>query len=215
MAAIPFSACYELKDMDLVKVVFDCMGKQVVVFRSDRKWKLPSPGSWISSKRIVGCLLGETYLTYNTHEQIAMEDFVCDIAHCIDSLLCNLEPVVREIQKRRQANAITHHHSDACMPAVDKGESTFVYVMKHNNGLFKIGKSVNPKAREKTLQAEDPRLEMIACAPCGGQVETRLHKIFAEKRIRGEWFSLEHNHVDWVLTYLQMKSMKGIESGAN
>lgn len=82
----------------------------------------------------------------------------------------------------------------------------YVYIMKHVCGLFKIGKATNPKVRERTLQAEDPRLELVAYALCGREVESKLHKIFADKRIRGEWFSLEQNHVDWITTFLQMKA---------
>jgi hypothetical protein len=97
---------------------------------------------------------------------------------------------------------------DACVDSVSvvQKRPEYVYVMKHVCGLFKIGKATNPKVRERTLQAEDPRLELVAYAPCGRKVESKLHKIFADKRVRGEWFSLEQNHVDWITTFLQMKA---------
>jgi len=79
---------------------------------------------------------------------------------------------------------------------------THVYLMKHSNGLTKIGCSSNPKARERTLQAEDPRLEMICCFKAHNHVEKRLHSIFQDLRVRGEWFRLEERHVEWIMLIL-------------
>lgn len=75
----------------------------------------------------------------------------------------------------------------------------FVYLFRHNNGLTKIGMSSDPFRREKTLQAEDPRLHMLAYRPGGLEVEGRLHKIMADKRIRGEWFDLSEKDIDWIV----------------
>jgi hypothetical protein len=74
----------------------------------------------------------------------------------------------------------------------------FIYLMRHRNGLVKIGRSRNPVAREKTLQAEDPRLEMFFYGNGDKHIERRLHRIFHELRVRGEWFKLERRHVDWI-----------------
>jgi hypothetical protein len=82
----------------------------------------------------------------------------------------------------------------------------FVYLMRHSNGLIKIGFSSNPRQREVTLQAEDPMLSMIDCFPAGMDVEQRLHQIFADLRVRGEWFRLEDRHVDWILTLKPQKA---------
>ena len=60
-----------------------------------------------------------------------------------------------------------------------------------NNGYFKIGNSVNPKYREKTLQSEKPSI--VLYATCDSNIEHRLHMEFKDKRIRGEWFYLNTN----------------------
>jgi hypothetical protein len=70
--------------------------------------------------------------------------------------------------------------------------------MRHTNGLTKIGRAVNPEAREKTLQAEDPRLEMIFSSDGIGHYERKLHQVFADFRKRGEWFDLDEHHVEWI-----------------
>lgn len=76
--------------------------------------------------------------------------------------------------------------------------TSHVYLIKHVNGLVKIGRSRKPKAREQTLQAEDPRLEMIGCFQAHNHIEKRLHSIFHDLRVRGEWFRLEDRHVEWI-----------------
>jgi len=83
-------------------------------------------------------------------------------------------------------------------PSRQPAEKAFLYLMRHANGLTKIGRAVNPSAREKTLQAEDPRLEMIFSADGIGHHERRLHQIFADLRKRGEWFDLDDHHVEWI-----------------
>jgi hypothetical protein len=75
---------------------------------------------------------------------------------------------------------------------------TYLYLMKHANGLTKIGISKRPKIREKTLQAEDPMLELHYVTSSDRSTEKRLHDIFAEHRVRGEWFRLSDNHIEWI-----------------
>lgn len=67
----------------------------------------------------------------------------------------------------------------------------FVYVMQNRrNGLFKIGFSKNPSFREKTLQSEEPEVEMIFAYKGSIEIEKKIHDRYSKKRIRGEWFSL-------------------------
>ena len=63
------------------------------------------------------------------------------------------------------------------------------YLMKDSNtGYTKIGKAVDPKFREKTLQSEKPSISLFAV--CDSLVESELHEKYESKRIRGEWFNL-------------------------
>ena len=73
-----------------------------------------------------------------------------------------------------------------------KTEQVFVYLMKDKaNGLYKIGKSINPKCRERTLQSEKPSIKMVFTMPeREGFNERSLHREYAECRKRGEWFDL-------------------------
>lgn len=78
-----------------------------------------------------------------------------------------------------------------------------LYLMRHSNGLTKIGKSINPQSRERTLQAEDPRLSIVFVASNKGCYEKALHCIFADLRKRGEWFDLDEHHVEWIRFFFE------------
>jgi hypothetical protein len=79
------------------------------------------------------------------------------------------------------------------------GES-YVYLMHNSkNNYIKIGKSINPTHREKTLQAEEPEITMIAVWKVSEKLEKHLHKLYRHKRMRGEWFNL---------TFKELKEIK-------
>lgn len=72
------------------------------------------------------------------------------------------------------------------------------YLMKvSNTGYTKIGKALNLKFREKTLQSEKPCI--ILFAVCESLVEHELHVKFKDKRIRGEWFNLDMNDIEEII----------------
>lgn len=75
------------------------------------------------------------------------------------------------------------------------GEKT--YLMKNNrNGYHKIGRSVNPKYRESTLMAEEPEITLIWST--NKNMERELQRMFEEKRVRGEWYNLTQDDVDYI-----------------
>ena len=77
-----------------------------------------------------------------------------------------------------------------------KTDPCFVYLMHDSkNGYHKIGISKTPKYREKTLQSEKPTIDMICAKEYPSRkiaeaIESALHKVYEECRIRGEWFNL-------------------------
>jgi hypothetical protein len=80
-------------------------------------------------------------------------------------------------------------------------EECFVYLMKDlRNNAHKIGISVNPRIREKTLQSEQPKTELLAVKKYINRkialaIEKALHDIYSHKRKRGEWFNLDSEDV--------------------
>ena len=85
---------------------------------------------------------------------------------------------------------------------IDK--STKVYLMIDNHtGFYKIGRSKNPSTREKTLQSQKPSIELLYYWNGLNKDERNLHKMFEEKRVRGEWFDLNYNDIDGIKNYFQ------------
>ncbi len=81
---------------------------------------------------------------------------------------------------------------------------TFIYVMEDlRNGLFKIGRSVTPEKRERTLQSEVPQVQMRFSIPGEEKHERDLHDNFSAKRIRGEWFSLNADDLVRAVSFLK------------
>jgi hypothetical protein len=75
----------------------------------------------------------------------------------------------------------------------------FTYLMLNTrNGFYKIGESNLPKFREKTLQSEEPEVEIYASFTSEKCNEKILHERFSHKRIRGEWFSLSNEDLNYI-----------------
>lgn len=81
-------------------------------------------------------------------------------------------------------------------------KQTWVYLMKDlRNGFYKIGESAVPQYREKTLQSEQPLIELVEAWSGTTDDEKHLHRCFAEKRIRGEWFRLNDSDIEEIEKY--------------
>lgn len=103
-----------------------------------------------------------------------------------------------EVDARFQDASLVRRIVQSMPPSDKRDRQTYVYLMRHANGLHKIGRSLNPTAREKTLQAEDPRLELVCAGRADRELERRLHARFAKCRRRGEWFELTARQVAYV-----------------
>ena len=68
------------------------------------------------------------------------------------------------------------------------------FIRAGNKGAIKIGVASDLAKRLETLQTGNPfQLKVLATIPCSSEqhayeLERRMHKLFASKRIRGEWF---------------------------
>jgi len=80
----------------------------------------------------------------------------------------------------------------------NKANDIKTYIMFDiNTGYYKIGKSINPLFREKTLQSEKPTINLIHTI--NQNIERDLHKTYNNKRIRGEWFALTENDIKSIM----------------
>jgi hypothetical protein len=102
---------------------------------------------------------------------------------------------LKEIEKRKD-------------PKVIANTFTQVYIMiDKNTGYYKIGRSLNPIKREKTLQSEKPTIELLQTFNAKIIDERNLHIMFANKRIRGEWFDLSGSDMQSITTYFNNKNL--------
>lgn len=113
-------------------------------------------------------------------------------------------------------------YKDACISSLlDRFEvpqskanpkSYHTYIMcDKNTGFYKIGKSANPRFRERTLQSEKPTIELLMVFKA--DIELNLHSRYERKRIRGEWFILTPDdlidiHNDYKNFLLQKTNLK-------
>jgi len=82
--------------------------------------------------------------------------------------------------------------------------TTFVYLMEDTrNGTFKIGRSMTPEKRERTLQSEVPETVLRFSIPCEESQESAMHERFSHRRIRGEWFQLSGEELVEIVNYLK------------
>ena len=68
-------------------------------------------------------------------------------------------------------------------------------MINNRNGYYKIGSSNNPKFREKTLQSEEPNIELVESWELPRKFESILHKKYNNQRVRGEWFKLTNKDI--------------------
>lgn len=72
------------------------------------------------------------------------------------------------------------------------------YVMYDGSALYKIGRSVNPNERLRSLCTANPSLQLIMV--CNADIECTIHKLFTSKRVKREWFKLDQNDMDLLLS---------------
>lgn len=73
---------------------------------------------------------------------------------------------------------------------LDRRAKTKVYfIQSENEGPIKIGCAIDPIARMLSLQTSHPnQLRLLAVVDGSYKEEAKLHRLFANYRIKGEWF---------------------------
>jgi hypothetical protein len=83
-----------------------------------------------------------------------------------------------------------------------KIQSGWVYLFRAENGLVKIGKTVNhPCYRLKAINAASPIQSVLIHKIKTNHItwlESKLHRRYADKRVRGEWFALEDKNIRYL-----------------
>ena len=98
------------------------------------------------------------------------------------------------------------------------GFSESVYFMTVETGETKIGKSNDPKKRKAQISPKMPydvHLSADIQTDDGNKLEGKFHDIFEDSRKRGEWFTLDWQHVDIFRQINAMYSDESVFSVAN
>lgn len=120
---------------------------------------------------------------YSAGSRLLKEPYIKD---CIDDRLSELEKVLPEQVSSR----------------VECRRSTYVYLIKADNGLIKIGIASDVNGRFINIDSMSPvplSLLFSFYNEDALRVERKLHKRFAAKRVKGEWFNLSRNEIDWII----------------
>lgn len=89
----------------------------------------------------------------------------------------------------------------------------YVYVLKAESGLYKIGKAKDYRDRLKTFTVKLPfevAYELVIATEDNSKLERELHEQYKDKRVRGEWFSLTAHD----LTHIRTRFSASIVDGA-
>lgn len=86
-------------------------------------------------------------------------------------------------------------------PKAPKPNPGYVYLIKNNEGHYKIGKSVNPNKRIESLGVVLPfpiEAVHLVYSDRMSKLEKELHERFGDKHIAGEWFALTDEDVNFI-----------------
>ena len=87
--------------------------------------------------------------------------------------------------------------------------SKFVYLMKNEeHGVFKIGFSDDVEKRRRNIEGEIPIPFIIEIVQAWEtyhftKLESALHKLFADKHVKGEWFRLSQTDVEECFRFVE------------
>ena len=169
--------------------------------RNNRRWR-QCPGRFCGSAYIGSLVFEYDENSVSNSDCYFMTEVISAFGYLIDASEEAIREGVRKKIEYKQQLAMPKRNHLTVIESDEEFDKYYVYLMRHANGLTKIGFSKNPQARERTLQAEDPRLHMIFYTDGTKEMENRLHSIFQPARVRGEWFKLQEHHVDWIVFLL-------------
>lgn len=92
---------------------------------------------------------------------------------------------------------------DYTMYKIEENHKGYVYLIKSNN-YFKIGKTKNIKQRISSLQTSSAtHIELIHTIKTSNyhKIEKELHKKFENQHIKGEWFNLSEEDIEYIKNY--------------
>src|SRR5262245_47451650 len=73
-------------------------------------------------------------------------------------------------------------------------ETVIYFILDRRSAAMKIGVAADPSSRLVDLQIGNANpLELVGAIPGDLMIESALHRVFAERCIRGEWFRVDNS----------------------
>lgn len=124
-----------------------------------------------------------------------------------EALGCSHNTIIARLAKSEKLRAIqvAARQAEGFIPRLGRRTRTergYVYLLREDvRGLVKIGRAVNPRNRVQKIAAILPstcRVVGLIEAANMEELEKELHRRFADRRVKGEWFKLDAGHLEEV-----------------
>jgi len=142
-------------------------------------------------------------LQYHRQSALEMLGYLTIVPETVpkDGTILAFQPVIPIRIYKRLSFLKTLYEDSVDKPYLDPVNKIYL-MLDDTNGLIKIGKSKNPKVRERTLQSEKPQTHLIVQWTAPASVEKELHKRYSAKNKRGEWFRLSIKELDEIKEFM-------------
>lgn len=124
---------------------------------------------------------------------------ICIVGLCADVTL-KAAPIKRASPQPDRARAFN-------VKPPQRNTAGYVYLMGIETGLYKVGLSSNAEGRRAGLSTGLPyKIELIHKVKCRNcyRVEQFFHEKFAAKRVRGEWFNLDPDDIEYFKVFTEV-----------
>lgn len=105
-------------------------------------------------------------------------------------LIAERQQIAQEKRAAKEAERIERRKN--------KSRAGYVYILKADNGTYKIGRTATPENRVKTFGVElpfDVEYEHLIQTDDMYRLEAELHAAYSHKNIRAEWFALDETDI--------------------
>lgn len=119
-----------------------------------------------------------------------------------DSRMRRLDPNIRAQQNARKRTAEgRERRRQLARKTPTTHMDGYVYILESANGLYKIGRASNAERRIKNIWTQSPVDLWAVCiikTENRYELECQLHERFRSQRVKGEWFALTPEDVEYV-----------------
>lgn len=116
-------------------------------------------------------------------------------------LLADAQKALKDERSAFEEEKRLWRQMQAILSDASNSDIGYVYLLFGGDGRFKIGKSIDPAKRLAQFQIGSPdtvRFEVVIATGRMSELESNLHAQFKDKRIRGEWFMLSDEDVNFI-----------------